>query len=105
VPVTLHLEAKRGNGDSASLEVRLDLSANSTDERLSLQALDLDGAGDARWRSARHQGALRGARGRRPISPKQTLSVPKFALTAAGADVAARSTARRSWMRRRSRAT
>jgi len=86
VPVTLHLEAKRGNGDSASLEVRLDLSANSTDERLSLQALDLDGAvtlaGDPR--------AIKG----RFVAPavdvdlaKQTLSVPKFALTAAGADV------------------
>jgi len=86
VPVTLHLEAKRGNGDSASLEVRLDLSANSTDERLSLQALDLDGAvtlaGDPR--------AIKG----RFVAPavdvdlaKQTLSVPKFALTAAGADL------------------
>ena len=86
VPVTLHLEAKRGNGDSASLEVRLDLSANSTDERLSLQALDVDGAvtlaGDPR--------AIKG----RFVAPavdvdlaKQTLSVPKFALTAAGADV------------------
>jgi len=86
VPVTLHLEAKRGNGDSASLEVRLDLSENSTDERLSLQALDLDGAvtlaGDPR--------AIKG----RFVAPavdvdlaKQTLSVPKFALTAAGADL------------------
>jgi len=86
VPVTLHLEAKRGNGDSASLEVRLDLSANSTDERLSLQALDLDGAvtlaGDPR--------AIKGRFAAPAVDvdlAKQTLSVPKFALTAAGADL------------------
>ena len=86
VPVTLHLEAKRGNGDSASLEVRLDLSANSTDERLSLQALDVDGAvtlaGDPR--------AIKGRFAAPAVDvdlAKQTLSVPKFALTAAGADV------------------
>ena len=85
VPVTLHLEAKRG-GDSASLDARLDFSANSTDERLSLQALELDGAvtlaGDPRPVKGRFTAPAVDV-----DLAKQTLSVPKFALTAAGAEV------------------
>ena len=87
VPVTLHLDAKRGNGDSASLDLRLNFSADSTDERLSVQALELDAAvtpaGDPRPIKGRFVAPAVDA-----DLAKQTLSVPKFALTAAGAEVA-----------------
>jgi AsmA protein len=86
VPVTAHVDAKRSDGTSASLDARLDFGVEASRTHFTVSALNLDGtvnlAGNPRpiqWRLAAPRIEV--------DTERQTLSLPKYSLTAAGAEL------------------